>query len=1015
MSQPYWSTGLVIVGIVLGVLELSQPIAAQVISDDTLPVGERSQVSGDPNFQIDGGARRGGNLFHSFSQFSVPDGGSAYFNNATDVQNILTRVTGASASTIDGLIQANGTANLFFLNPNGILFGPNGALDIGGSFVATTANAIGFPNGEVFSSDAAQPLPSQLLTVNPNALFFNQMPQPIVNQSTFDDSGLQVPLRQNLLLVGGPVVLDDGRLASPGSYVDIGSVGGAGTIGLVTALDDWQLTFPDSIARADVSLINDSRITLLADEGGSAAIAARNVTLSDESRIRVGIDGGSGFVGAQTGGIQIDATESVNLLNNATARIEVLPGGTGNVGDMTITTGSLFLEGNSRLIAATSGQGDVGRVIINARDAVSFNDSYVLGVVQTNAIGNTGGIAITTGTLTFAEGGVLDFSTRGQGNAGSVIIDARDRVSIDGENPTGDYASTIFTQVEPGATGQGGDVTITTGSLFLTNGGAVNTANTGGTGNAGRVVINASDSVQIRGAAPIFTENISGVFTSATEGSTGSGGDVAITTGSLTVADRGRIITNAEGQGNAGNIKIQSGGTVSFDGGDVISTLDPGAVGRGGDIDITARSLSAINNAQLSASTSGDGDAGNITVSADRVGVNSGGRLLTTTSSSGRAGDITVDTPDLQLSGATSGLFAGTTNTGPAGNLTIQPRGNGQNVRVTLQDGAQISASTSSSGQGGALTIAAPESITLTGAGSIIAAGTEGSGAGGNLTLLTDTLNIQNQAEVTVSSAGTGSAGSLFAEANRIFLDQQGSIRADTTGGGGNVNLRSPLIVLRNGSNITTNATGSDIPGGNVAIDTQFLVAVPGENSDISANSEDFRGGNVSINAFEIFGIQPRPSLTPLSDITATGATSSLSGAIAVTTAGVDFTSGLVALPTDLIDPSRLIAQGCPASQGNSFVVTGRGGLPPNPEQQLDDDADWQDRRRLVARSASLPEPNLSPVNVSMSHGRPSTPPLIEATALQIAPNGAVRLVAPDAATAAHGPLSLSVACQGSS
>lgn len=162
-----------------------QSISAQVVPDNTLPAGERSQVVGNPNVQIDGGARRGGNLFHSFSQFSIPTGGSAYFNNAVDVQNIFSRVTGGSISNIDGLIRANGTANLFLLNPNGILFGPNASLNIGGSFVATTANAIGFPNGEVFSSDATQPLPSQLLTINPNALFFNQLaPQPIVNRST---------------------------------------------------------------------------------------------------------------------------------------------------------------------------------------------------------------------------------------------------------------------------------------------------------------------------------------------------------------------------------------------------------------------------------------------------------------------------------------------------------------------------------------------------------------------------------------------------------------------------------------------------------------------------------------------------------------------------------------------------------------------------------------------------------------------------------------------------------------
>ncbi len=307
-----------------------------------------------------------------------------------------------------------------------------------------------------------------------------------------------------------------------------------------------------------------------------------------------------------------------------------------------------------------------------------------------------------------------------------------------------------------------------------------------------------------------------------------------------------------------------------------------------------------------------------------------------------------MNTPDLQLAGATSGLLANTISAGDAGNLTIQTRGNGQSLQVSLQDGAQISASTSSNGRGGDLTIAAPDSITLTGDGSIIAAGTGGSGAGENLNLTTGTLSIQNRAEVTVSSSGLGSAGNLFVNADRLLLNNQGSIRADTTGGGGNIAVRSPFILLRNSSNITTNATGANIPGGNIAINTQFLLAVPNEDSNISANSEDFRGGNVSIKAFAIFGIQPRPTPTPLSDITVTEATSALSGTIDVTLTGIDPTAGLVALPTDLIDASGLIAQGYPANRGNSFVISGRGGLPPTPEQQLDDDAEWGDRRRLM-------------------------------------------------------------------
>ncbi|BAZ26645.1 filamentous hemagglutinin outer membrane protein [Kalymmatonema gypsitolerans NIES-4073] len=1073
-----------LIGSALSVVMCTQPIAAQVVPDNTLPAAEQTQVSGNPNFQIDGGARRGGNLFHSFEQFSIPTGGSAYFNNAADIQNILTRVTGGSVSSIDGLIRANGTANLFLLNPNGILFGPNASLNVGGSFVTTTADAIGLANGDIFSANPGQPLPSQLLNVNPNALFFNQMAaQAIVNRSTANNrTGLQVPSGQSLLLVGGNVQLEGGQIVSPGSRVELGAVAGQGTVGLSGTAGEWRLSFPDGVGRADISLSNSAGINVRAGGGGSITITTRNFSLSQGSRLRAGIDQGLGFVGAQAGNIQLDATEAINLADFSTISNQVLVGGTGNGGNINITTGSLSLarvgqlvivmagQGNSgsvnitardtisfdgrsdffasgifnqvdptgvgnagninittgslsltrgaSVISSTYGRGNTGSVNINARDTVSL-DSYgsdgyssaLVNIVNPIGIGNAGNINITTGSLSLTRGASVYSTTGGQGNAGSVNINARDRVSLDGENPVGIVSISIFTLIYPASVGQGGDVNITTGSLFLTNGGAVNTGNTGGIGNAGRVTINAHDSVRISGISPTLTYNRSGVFTSAAEGAVGGGGDVTITTGSLSISDQGRIITDARAQGNAGNIHIQASDTISFDGGDAISTLSPGGVGRGGNIDITALKLSLLNNAQLSAATSGEGNAGNITVSADTVALRGGGQLLTTTFSNGRAGDITVKTPDLQLSGATSGLFAGTTSAGDAGNLTIQPRGNGQSVGVNLQSGAQISASTTSSGRGGKLTIAAPESITLTGNGSVIAAGTDGGGAGGNLTLRTGTLGIQNQAEVTVSSSGTGRAGSLFVDANQIYLNNQGSIRADTTGGGGDINLRSPLILLRNGSNITTNAKGSNIPGGNIAIDTRFLVAGKSEDSNISANSQDFRGGNVSINAYSIFGIQPSPQLTSVSVITATGATSALSGTLDVTTAGIDPSSGLVELPTDFADQSRLIATGCPADEGNSFVITGRGGLPPTPEQELDDDAEWQDRRRLTVgqHTPQLPTPQTP---TTRTPNPKSYTPIIEATGWQRTPTGEIILVATTPEPTVQHPLKQAVNCK---
>ncbi|MEP0914356.1 filamentous hemagglutinin N-terminal domain-containing protein [Leptolyngbya sp. GB1-A1] len=1286
MSKSYLGRWMLI-GSALWVLSCPQPIAAQVVPDDTLPSGERSQVTGDVNVQIDGGARRGSNLFHSFQSFSVPTSGSAFFNNAVDVQNIFSRVTGGSVSNIDGVIRANGTANLFLLNPNGILFGPNASLNIGGSFVASTASSIQFADGTEFSAVNSSATP--LLTISlPIGLQFNSQQGDIVmqgvpenpvtevgdagqllntaqpvnsvtNETSFnaisgnlnydndvdlyqvylrqgvpftastvngtnvdtqlflfdsrgvglltnDDSfntlqstlplnapvipavsgtyylgissqfnaplspggrifgrleesngpGAELPLSnwntsrvndrgpyvitlipqsyfqvqpgRTIALVGGNVTLQRSNLQALGGQVELGGIANSGTVRLSVNGDRINLSFPNQVTQADVTLRNSG--IDVRGVNGSMSIVAQNIDIT-RSLLRGGIPNDLRLPGTQTGDLELNATESITLsdgsnlvatlegegaigninltagerisIDNATVDLRVGPEGVGNAGDINITTGSLFLRNSGEVSAFTFGRGDVGSLNINARDTVSVDGRNIGGFpsrlsnsVFSESIGNSGGINITTGSFSVTNGarvnsatvgqgdagditinardtvllrnsaglpdsrtdlttgtfgagnggdinittgslfvanGARMFSnTRGSGNAGNVTINARDVVSLDGENPNGrgnenllfTLNSTIYTQVNSGSvglpgselrfrgTGQGGDVTITTGSLFLTNGGAVNTS-TQGQGNAGRVTINARDTVQIRGTAPTRPDQPSEVVTSATPGSGGNGGSVIIRTGSLSVSNQGRINTNTQGQGRAGNIQIWASDTVLFNNSDAISTPEQGAVGRGGDIEIEARSLSLLNRSQLSTATAGAGNAGDITVSADAVRLSGGAQLRTSTSSRGRAGNITLNTPLLQLSERTSGLFAGTTSAGNAGNLTIQPRGNGQDVRVELNSGAQISASTSNNGRGGRLTITAPESITLTGNGSIISAETSGSGIGGNLTLQTGDLNIQNQAQVTVSSSGRGSAGSLLVDANQILLNNQGRIRADTSGGGGNITLRSPLILLRNGSNITTNATGANIPGGNIDVDTRFLVGVPDEDSNISANSQDFRGGNVSINAIALYGIEPSVTLTPLSDLTATGATSALSGAIDVTTAGIDPTSGLVALPTDVADASGLIAQACPADEGNSFVVTGRGGLPPTPEQQLDDDADWQDRRRLTIPQQTAPQQTTPDSPSDRPFPGTADALIVEATGWQTTATGEMRLVATPADSTVPTALNHSIACEG--
>ncbi len=154
---------------------LASPVQAQqVMSDGTV----NTIVTRSGNvFTIDNGTTSGTNLFHSFQEFSIPTGGTALFNNAANIQNIFSRVTGGTVSNLDGIIRANGTANLFLLNPNGILFGSNARLNLGGSFIGTTAQAIKFADGTEFS---AIPTASPLLTMSvPIGLQMGTLHRPI--------------------------------------------------------------------------------------------------------------------------------------------------------------------------------------------------------------------------------------------------------------------------------------------------------------------------------------------------------------------------------------------------------------------------------------------------------------------------------------------------------------------------------------------------------------------------------------------------------------------------------------------------------------------------------------------------------------------------------------------------------------------------------------------------------------------------------------------------------------------
>ena len=146
----------------------SSSVLAQITPDGTLG-SEGSIVLPDqvvkdlPADLIQGGAVRGSNLFHSFLEFNVNEGQRVYFSNPTGIDRILSRVTGSDVSDILGTLGVNGGADLFFLNPNGIIFGGGTRLDLGGSFVVTTAKGVQF---EGYEFSTVNPDAPPLLNIN---------------------------------------------------------------------------------------------------------------------------------------------------------------------------------------------------------------------------------------------------------------------------------------------------------------------------------------------------------------------------------------------------------------------------------------------------------------------------------------------------------------------------------------------------------------------------------------------------------------------------------------------------------------------------------------------------------------------------------------------------------------------------------------------------------------------------------------------------------------------------------
>ena len=240
---------------------LCLPTKSQVIPDNTLDA-ENSTINSTvinevPSERIDGGAIRGTNLFHSFEAFNVNEGSGVYFSNPAVIENIISRVTGNNPSEILGTLGVLGNANLFLINPNGIIFGSNASLDVNGSFIGSSSSSVIYDGFEFAANNNPQAPP--LLTINvPIGLGFGDNPGTIVNQSIVateeDLIGLRVAPQQTLALVGGDISISGGFLTVEGGRIELGSVAGNSQVALIPGETGWKLSYEDVKSFQDISV-----------------------------------------------------------------------------------------------------------------------------------------------------------------------------------------------------------------------------------------------------------------------------------------------------------------------------------------------------------------------------------------------------------------------------------------------------------------------------------------------------------------------------------------------------------------------------------------------------------------------------------------------------------------------------------------------------------------------------------------------------------------------------------------
>ncbi|PSB01864.1 two-partner secretion domain-containing protein [Merismopedia glauca] len=859
----------------------SAPVLAQLIPDKTLGTENSTVNQINPTTQrIDGGAIRASNLFHSFQEFNVAPGKGVYFSNPVGIENILTRVTGGNPSNIFGKLGVFGDSNLYLINPNGIMFGANASLDIKGSFLATTAPGIKLGENGFFS--AVNPNQSQLLSVNPQVVFANNLSNPqaeIVNRGNLEvgkdltlqgtnlDLQGQLLAKGNLTLQAVDTVKMTDSINNPfiaASWGDLLVQGNKGVeISALNHPESGLFAGRDLVLRSDETVVGDAHFW----SGGSFQVQKLDGSLGGlhSPKDPVIRTTGDVFIGAYQGGslhiiaggkveipgyilitgadpqfglgetITLSSGQQINIDGKNKPTVDIRAGvSPDSIGTPFFQGNGIFLNPTSFPVTPTSADITVGTILFNA-DPFNLSQKIAGDVLLTNQYRPN---PLLQGNITayYSQAGFIAIETGSVDSGGRVIIDSRDQITIRGivdSSASGKIGkggdvliysagdtSLLGAQIKV-ASGQGGNINVKAKNLNVS--GSLLQAGIGQGqgfegGEAGEIKLDIAENTVID--TSLIANGILPFGTAKKSGAT------IINTGNLSLINGAKVNSNTTGKGEAGAIQITARGSITMTGNSpllgssaISAQVQKTGEGKGGDITINTSNLTLEKGANIDASTLGLGDSGSIKIIA--------------------SGDINVigqsslPQENFAQSGITSQVQS--TGKGNSGGIII----NASNL--TLKDGGRIDASTLAStttpgkGNAGAVDVTVEDSILITGESSTgniseissqVKTGTEGSGNSDGIVVNTSNLTLENGGAIQTNTLGKGNAGSIQVTATDNI----------TIAGEARINKR---FVSRISSQVNEDGEQKGIGNsGKISIDTSTL------------NIEG--GGSISANTFSL-------------------------------------------------------------------------------------------------------------------------------------------------------------------